>query len=118
MTAVDLSPGRLDLQNVTQGDSFSESVTFSQSGAALNLSTYTHRAQIRAERSSDAALLATMTVGTGSASSGVLSFSLTATQTAALDPGRYWWEYEWTVGSTVRTMLSGEFVVAPQVARP
>jgi len=115
MTSLDLSPGRLDV-TVVAGDSFAESITFSQSGAALNLSTYSHRAQVRSERSGDATLLATMTVGTGSALSGVLSFSLTAAQTAALDPGRYWWEYEWTVGSTVRTMLSGEFTVATQVA--
>lgn len=117
MTAVDLSPARLDL-TIVSGDSFSESVTFSRSGAALNLSTYSHRAEVRSERSSAAALLATMTVGTGSASTGVIAFSLTANQTAALDPGRYWWEYEWTVGSTVRTMLGGEFVVLDQVARP
>jgi hypothetical protein len=117
MTAVDLSPARLDL-TIVAGDSFAESVTFSQSGAALNLSSYSHRAQVRSERSGSANLLATMTVGTASAATGVIAFSLTATQTAALDPGRYCWEYEWTVGSTVRTMLGGEFVVAPQVARP
>ena len=115
MTALALTPATLDLTIVT-GDSFAESVTFSRSGAALNLSTYTHRAQVRAERSSDAALLATMTVGTGSASTGVIAFSLTANQTAALDPGRYAWEYEWTVGSTVRTVLGGEFVVVDEVA--
>lgn len=117
MTAVSKAPGRLDF-TVVQGDSFSDSVTFSQSGSALNLSTYSFRAQVRAERSASSSLLATFTVGTGSASTGVIALSLTAATTADLQPGRYWWELEWTVGSTVRTMLGGEFTVLDQVAKP
>ena len=117
MTALDLTPATLDL-TVVQGDSFAESLTFSQSGSALNLSTYTALAQVRAERSATSALLATFTVGTGSAASGVLALSLSAATIAGLDPGRYWWELQWTVGSSVRTMVGGEFVVAPQVAKP
>lgn len=115
MTSLALTPASLDL-TVVRGDSFAESFTFSQSGSALNLSTYTFRAQVRAERSADATLLASFTVGTGSAASGVVSLSLNTATTVALDPGRYWWEFEWTVGSTVRTMLGGEFVVVDQVA--
>lgn len=117
MTSLALTPATLDL-TVVQGDSFAESFTFSQSGSTLNLSTYTFRAQVRSERSSSASLLATFTVGTGSASTGVLAVSLSAATTSALDPGRYWWEFEWTVGSSVRTVLGGEFVVVDQVAKP
>ena len=117
MTAVDLSPARLDLTIVT-GDSFAESVTFSQSGSALNLSTYTALAQVRAEKSASSTLLATMTVGTGSAATGTWALSLSAATTAALDPGRYWWELQWTVGSSVRTVVGGQFTVVDQVAKP
>lgn len=117
MTALTLTPATLDL-TVVQGDSFAESFTFARSGSALNLSTYSALAQVRAERSSDAALLATFTVGTGSAATGVWALSLTAEQTAAMDPGRYAWELQWTVGSSVRTVLAGSFTVEPQVAKP
>lgn len=116
MTSLALTPATLDL-TVVQGDSFTESFTFGQSGSALNLSTYTALAQVRAEKSASSALLATFAVGTGSASSGVWALSLTAAQTAALDPGRYWWELQWTVGSTVRTIIGGSFTVVDQVAK-
>ena len=115
MTSLALTPATLDL-TVVQGDSFAESFTFSQSGSALNLSTYTFRAQVRAERTSSASLLATFTVGTGSASTGVVALSLSAATTAGLVPGRYCWELEWTVGGTVRTVIGGAFVVVDQVA--
>jgi len=117
MTAVSKAPARLDI-TVVQGDSYSDSFTFSQSGAPINASTWSHLAQVRAERTAGAPLLATFTVGTGSASTGVIALSLSAATTAGLEPGRYWWEYERTVGSDVRTMLSGEFVVLDQVAKP
>jgi hypothetical protein len=117
MTALALTPATLDL-TVVQGDSFAESFTFAQSGSALNLSTYTGLAQVRLERSATSTLLATFSIGTASAATGVWALALTAAQTAALDPGRYWWELQWTVGSTVRTVLGGEFVVADQVAKP
>ena len=117
MTALALTPATLDL-TVVQGDSFAESFTFGQSGSALNLSTYTPLAQVRAERSSDSALLATFTVGTASASTGVWTLSLSAATTAALEPGQYAWELQWTVGSSVRTVVAGSFTVAPQVAKP
>lgn len=114
MTTVDRTPGRLDY-TVTRGDSFADSFTFSQSGSALNLTGYTFRAQVRAERDHTAPMLATLTVGTGSVATGVVTVSATAAQ-MTLDPGRYWWEFEWTTGSTVRTVLGGEFVVEAEVA--
>jgi hypothetical protein len=114
VSTVTRTPGRLDY-TVTRGDSFADSFTFSQSGAALNLTGYTFLAQLRAERSSSSTLLATFTVGTGSVATGVVAVSLTSGQ-LTVDPGRYWWELQWTTGSTVRTVLSGEFVVEPEVA--
>ena len=116
MTALALTPATLDL-TVVQGDSFAESFTFNQSGSALNLSTYTALAQVRAEKSATSSLLATFTVGTTSAATGTWALSLSAATTAALDPGRYWWELQWTVGSTVRTVVGGSFTVVDQVAK-
>jgi hypothetical protein len=116
MTSLALTPATLDL-TVVQGDSFAESFTFSQSGSALNLSTYSALAQVRAEKSATSSLLTTFTVGTGSATTGVWALSLSAATTAALDPGRYWWELQWTVGSTVRTIIGGSFTVVDQVAK-
>jgi hypothetical protein len=117
MTALALTPATLDL-TVVQGDSFAESLTFSQSGSAINLSTYTALAQVRAEKSSSSSLLATMTVGTGSAATGTWALSLSAATTAALNPGRYWWELQWTVSSSVRSVVGGSFTIVDQVAKP
>ena len=115
MTDLNRSPGTAPI-TVVQGDSFSESLTFKQP-TVLNLTTYTFLAQVRRERDAASELLATFSVGTASAATGVITLSLTATQTAGMDPGRYWWELQWTVGSSVRTGVSGEFVVLPQVAK-
>lgn len=113
MTTVDRTPGSLDY-TVTRGDSFAESFTFNQSGAALNLTGYTIIAQLRAERDSASPLLVSFTVG-GTLASGVVSITASSAS-MTLDPGRYWWELQWSTGSTIRTVLSGAFVVQPDVA--
>ena len=90
MTALALTPATLDL-TVVQGDSFAESLTFGQSGSALNLSTYTALAQVRAEKSATSTLLATMTVGTGSSMTwqvrAIISANTCATNFSSLNPG-------------------------------
>jgi len=113
MTAADRTPTRLDF-TVTRSDSFAESLTFNQSGSALNLTGYTIIAQVRAERDKTAPLLVSFTVG-GTLASGVVSLTASAAS-MTLDPGRYWFEMQWSTGSTVRTVLSGPFVVEPDVA--
>lgn len=114
MTAADRRPSRFDV-TVVRGDAWSEAFTFSQSGSALNLSGWTWLAQLRRERDHGSELLATLTVGTGSASSGTISVSATSAQ-LALDPGTYWWELQRTNSGNERTYVTGSFVVDNEVA--
>ena len=112
MTA-DYTPKRYPVA-VTRGDAWSEAFTFSQSGATLNLSTWTWVAQIRRERDHGSELVATMTVGTGSAASGTISISVTSAQTT-VDPGTYWWSIKRTNAGNQRTFILDEFRIEPQV---
>jgi hypothetical protein len=112
MTSLNDGPGIVDW-TVTGSDSLARSFGFAQ-GSAINFSGYSFLAQVRSERSADAELLATLTVGTGAAGTLVVTAS---TSVMALDAGGYWWELEWTTGSSRRTVLAGKFNVLPNTAR-
>lgn len=112
MAKINDGPGIVEW-DVTSADSLARSFGFAQ-GSAINFSGYSFLAQVRSERSSDATLLATLTVGTGSAGTLVVSAS---TSVMALDAGGYWWELQWTTGSSTRTILAGPFNVLPNGAR-
>lgn len=114
MTAMNDGPGIVDW-TVTGSDSLARSFGFAQGGSAISFSGYSFLAQVRSERSNDATLLATLTVGTA-AGTGQLSVTA-STAVMALDPGGYWWELQWTTGSTTRTVLAGAFNVLPNTAR-
>ncbi|MFM7062640.1 MAG: hypothetical protein ACKO04_03985 [Actinomycetes bacterium] len=112
MAKINDGPGIVEW-DVTSSDSLSRSFGFAQ-GSAINFSGYSFLAQVRSERSSDAELLATLTVGTASAGTLVVSAS---TSVMDLDAGGYWWELQWTTGSSTRTILAGPFNVLPNGAR-
>lgn len=112
MATMNDGPGIVEW-TVTGSDSLTRGFGFAQ-GSAINFTGYTFLAQVRSERSADAELLATLTVGTGALGTLVVSAS---TSVMALDAGRYWWELEWTTGSSRRTVLAGPFNVLPNGAR-
>ena len=114
MTSMNDGPGIVDW-TVTGSDSLARSFGFAQGGTAISFSGYSFLAQVRSERSADATLLATLTVGTA-AGTGQLSVTA-STAVMALDPGGYWWELQWTTGSSTRTVLAGPFNVLPNTAR-
>lgn len=113
MPTLDDGPGLVDW-TVTGSDSLSRSFGFAQGGSAINFTGYTFLGQVRSGRSGDAALTASLTVGT--ATTGTLTVTA-STAVMALDAGRYWWELQWTNGSSVRTVLAGNFNVLPNTAR-
>jgi hypothetical protein len=113
MTAMNDGPGIVDW-TVTGSDSLARSFGFAQ-GSAINFTGYTFLAQVRSERASDSELLATLTVGTA-AGTGTLVVSA-STSVMDLDAGGYWWELQWTTGSSTRTVLAGPFNVLPDTAR-
>lgn len=114
MPTLDDGPGLVDW-TVTGSDSLSRSFGFAQGGSAISFTGYTFLAQVRDERSDDSTLVATLTVGTA-AGTGTLSVTA-STAVMDLDSGGYWWELQWTTGSSTRTVLAGRFNVLPNVAR-
>ena len=113
MPTLNDGPGIVDW-TVTGSDSLSRSFGFAQGGSAISFTGYTFLAQVRSERAGDADLLATLTVGT--AGTGTLTVTA-STAVMALDAGGYWWELEWTTGSSRRTVLAGKFNVLPNTTR-
>lgn len=100
MTATyDQSPGKLDLA-FRRGDTFAPQVTF-----GLNLTGYTFTAGITTTAGSS---VVSLTTALADAAIGVVTCSLTATQTAAITPGRYVWYLQWTQpGGAKFTPLAG-----------
>jgi hypothetical protein len=100
---------------MTQGDTFSEQVLMEDGdGAAIDLTGYTFRSQLR--RTTDGTVVAEFTMSTDLATSTVTR-TLSAAATAGLD-GTYVHDFQWTDPSAkVRTLFSGEFEIEPEVTR-
>jgi len=111
-----MTPATLNLE-FTAGDGYVLTLTFQDSdGNALDVSAYTHRAQIRARYSStDCTAFA---IDDTSATTGVLRMPLTAVQTRALGQGVYRWDYERQAsGEDPQTLFAGTVLVRPDVTR-
>lgn len=103
----------------TQGDDVSETFTFRDSdGAAIDITGYTFAAQMRTYPSSDT-VAATFNVAiSGAGSGGTVTMTLARAVTAALTPGRYRWDLEWTdTLDRKRTLLAGTANVLEEVTR-
>jgi hypothetical protein len=106
---------------IDQGATWSVVVTYKDStGAAINLTGYTAAMQVRQQYSSaDADLTLTSPSGgiviTGA--TGVVTITMTATQTAALEEGYYVYDVELTSGSYKDRLIQGQLTVAPEVTR-
>lgn len=117
-TAVDQRPGVIDL-SVYRGDSLNCPFTFvTQIDGGAYVLTGTWRAQIRAD-AEDPAVLDTFGVDTGQQAQGIITITLTPTQTNAL-PDRSVWDLEnvstdATVGT--HTWLMGTLFISGDVTR-
>lgn len=106
---------------IDQGATWSVVVTYKDStGAVINLTGYTAAMQVRQQYSSaDADLTLTSPSGgiviTGA--TGVVTITMTATQTAALEEGFYVYDVELTSGSYKDRLIQGQLTVAPEVTR-
>ena len=98
---------------MTQGDSFVEELTMEDGeGDLLDLSGYTFRSQLR--RTADNGLVAEFAI---SVAGSVVTRSLSPAVTAGLS-GTYVHDFQWTdPQGRIRTLLSGEFEIEPEVTR-
>lgn len=114
-----LMAGRYD-PVIEQGATWSRTATYRDSSKALvNLSGYTSRMQIRrAPGATDT--LVSLTDGQGitlGGAAGTIVMALTATQTAALPAGTWWYDLELVSGATVIRLLEGRVTVSPNATR-
>jgi|SRR6056300_1936023 hypothetical protein len=118
-TTVTTSPNVAAIANLSmdQGATFSTVITVYQNDSILNLSGYTAAAQIRKSYSSSSSTAFTTTIDSDT-STGKITLSLTPTQTAALEEGRYVYDLEITASdSTVTRPIQGTVIVRPNVTR-
>lgn len=121
-----MAAGRYDL-TIEQGATFSRQVTWqNEDGSAVNLTGYSIAGKIR-KKTSDNQPIISFTCTITNASSGIFTFSLTATETNSL-PVRHGetaekqllecvYDIEATVGSTVYRILEGIAYISPQVTK-
>lgn len=101
---------------IDQGSTFSTDLNLTDDiGDALVLTGYTANSQIRKwyTSTSAAAIFETQI----NVQSGVISLSLTASQTSNLVAGRYVYDVELSLGSEVSRIVEGIVTVTPQVTR-
>ena len=98
---------------MTRGDSFIEELTFEDGeGDLLDLTGYSFLSQIR--RTPDNGLVAQFAI---SVDGSVVTRSLTPSVTTGLD-GTYVHDFQWTdPQGRIRTLLSGQFEIEPEVTR-
>ena len=102
---------------IDQGATFTTTVTVTDAnGDAVSLSGYSVAAQIRKTFLSSTATAFTATIS--NASSGEITISLTPTQTAALEAGRFVYDVVITAsGGTKTRVVEGQVTVNPSVTR-
>ena len=101
---------------IDQGATFSSDVTVKDAqGNAFNLTGYTAVAKLAKGFASTKTRTNMTTSIATDATTGVVTLSLSATETAALDAERYVYDLEITSGATVTRVIEGIITVRPQV---
>ena len=105
------------IKNITidQGSTFSDTITVTKDGSTVkNLTGYTTTSQFR--KSYDSTTYTSFTTAQVDAT-GVITLSLTATQTTALKSGRYVYDVEIANSPEVLRVQEGIITVSPQVTK-
>ena len=101
---------------IDQGATFSSDVTVKDAqDNAYNLTGYTANAKLSKGFASTRPRTNMNTTIEPDATTGVVTLSLSATETAALDAERYVYDLEITSGATVTRVIEGIITVRPQV---
>ena len=113
-----MSPATRDLI-IVHRDDYSHTITIVDADSvAIVLTGRTYAAQIRYKPAVAGTADATFSVSLANLATGIVTISLTDTQTDALTPGRaYYWDLQETVTATsfVTTILSGKVTVVQDV---
>ena len=106
---------------IEQGATFSQLVTYKESGVAVNLTGYTARMQVRSTLES-ATTVVELTTANGrialGGAAGTITLTISATDTAALTAGRGVYDLELVSGSGIVTrLLQGVATISRNVTR-
>ena len=102
---------------IDSGADFTTTVTVTDSsGSAVDLTNYTHAAQIRKTYESSSATVS-FTTATSDATAGQFTLVLTNAQTAAISQGRYVYDAVITTGSTKTRVVEGMVTINPRVTQ-
>ena len=106
---------------IEQGATFSQLVTYKESGVAVNLTGYTARLQVRSTLES-ASTIVELTTANGrialGGAAGTITLTISATDTAALTAGRGVYDLELVSGSGIVTrLLQGVATISRNVTR-
>lgn len=99
-----------------QGATFDRTFTFQIDDEPVDLTGYTAAMQLRAKPSSAAVL--SLTSGNGitlGGDEGTIVVSITASQTAAIAAGAYYYDLELTLNDTVTRLIQGQFLLTPEI---
>jgi hypothetical protein len=100
---------------IDQGTDYSTTITLTdEEDGVVNLTGYTANAQLRKTYSSSNSVTFTTAV---SDIQGLVTLSLTDTQTANITPGRYVYDVILTTGSVTTRIVEGIVTVTPRVTR-
>ena len=106
---------------IEQGATFSQLVTYKESGVAVNLTGYTARMQVRSTLESATTVVELTTANsriTLGGSAGTITLTISATDTAALTAGRGVYDLELVSGSGIVTrLLQGVATISRNVTR-
>ena len=107
---------------VDQGSTYTLAVTYKDStGAAINLTGYTAAMQLRLDYDSATAALSLSSPSNGiviTGASGLVSITMSATQTAALSADTFLYDLEITSPTSVKTrLIQGVVVVSAEVTK-
>jgi hypothetical protein len=106
---------------IEQGATFSQLITYKESGVAVNLTGYTARMQVRATLESASTLVELTTANSRIAlggTAGTITLTISATDTEALTSGRGVYDLELVSGSGIVTrLLQGVATISRNVTR-
>lgn len=109
-------PGELNIVT-TRGDTCTLTITITSDGTTpINITGRTYTSMVR-RYYEDVSPSATFTCTVTNGANGVLTISLTPTQTAALSTQNYFWDLQENASGVITTILSGAFVVLPDATR-
>jgi hypothetical protein len=106
---------------IEQGATYSQVISYKESGVAINLTGYTARMQVRATLEAASTLVELTTANSRIAlggTAGTISLTISATDTAALTSGRGVYDLELVSGSGIVTrLLQGVATISRNVTR-